>query len=461
MIPERSLVARSPVLESLLRWTTMAVIGLGLATVVAWAAQLGPLPVFAAVGGLITVVATIADPRIGLGALAFAMVLSPEVGDVVYVRADDVIVGAVVIGWLARQAVYREPLLQNPLLVPMTLLAVAGLASMCLAIAGANVDPFTGQGVPLAISVLHWVKRLEYFAILFLVAQTLRTRGEVGWFAGLLLAAGVLVSLRGMAEIAMRAGDQGFRLDAPFDTGEANTLGEYLMLILALNVGLLLTLRSARIRLVLGGVLVLGGYTFLYTFSRGAYVALVAVVLVVALLKEARLLVLAAALVYVLPPYLPAEVNARVQTIPREVATLDTADVGSNALLARVDSYRQAARQVASRPFLGHGPGVVALERIESQYAREAIDGGLVGLALFLWFLGRTARLGRQVFVRARDRLEGGMGLGYVAGVAGMAVAALGAIPFTTIRTMEAFAFLTGLAVVLWRLQGEEAGVET
>jgi hypothetical protein len=38
-----------------------------------------------------------------------------------------------------------------------------------------------------------------------------------------------------------------------------------------------------------------------------------------------------------------------------------------------------------------------------------------------------------------------------------MAVAALGAVPFTTIRTMEAFCFATGLAVVLVRLQRQEA----
>lgn len=454
-------VARGEVLRRVPGTVMVGVVAAGIAGLAArgvWLAKPGVL--LAATAGCAVLVATVADPRIGLGTLAFAMVLSPEAGDVVYVRADDVILAAVVLGWLARQAAYRDRLLGNPLLVPMALLAVAGLASMALAIAGGNIDPFTGQGVPLAISALHWLKRVEYFAMLFLVAQILRTQAEVGLFAALLVVASTLVSVRGITLIAVHAGEPGFRLDAPFDTGEANTLGEYLVIILALTLGLLLTTGSGRVRLALAGVIALNGYTFLYTFSRGSYVALIVVLLVVALLREPRLLVLAAILVFVLPPHLPAEVNARIRTLPDEIATLETSDIGSNALLARTDSYRVAAERVSERPILGYGPGVVALERIESQYAREAIDGGLVGLGLFLWFLGRTARTGRQVFARARDRLERGFGLGYLAAVAGMAVAALGAIPFTTIRTMEAFAFLSGLAVVLWRLhrgEGEAA----
>jgi O-antigen ligase len=422
------------------------------------AASVDSALVLAAVLGPVVALATIADPRVGLGALPFAMVFSPEVGGDVFVRADDVVVGAVAAGWLARQAVHREPLHENPLLVPMAVLAAAGLAAVGLAVASGNVDPFTGQEAPLAVSVLHWLKRVEYLAIVFLVAQLLRNRREVAIFTGLLLAAGAILAARSVSEIATHAGEPGFRLDAPFDTGEANTLGEYLVFGIAIALGLVLTVRSVRVRLALLAVLALESYAFLYTFSRGAYVALLVVLLVVALLRDARLLLVVGALAFVLPSHLPTDVTARLRTIPHEVATLDTADIGSNALLARTDSYRVAARRVSDRPVLGYGPGVVALERIESQYAKEAVDGGVVGLAVFLWFLARVGGLARRVLASARKRFERGFGLGYLAGFAGMAVAGLGAIPFTTIRTMEAFCFATGLAIVLWRLQRREEG---
>lgn len=439
--------------------TGLGVVAAALAAVAggvwAFTAQLDPILVLAVTVGPIVFVATIVDPRVGLGALPFAIVFSPEIGGEVYVRADDVIIASVTVGWVARQAVYREPLRENPLLVPMAALATVGLAALGLAVAAGNVDPFTGQGVPLADSALHWLKRVEYFLIVFLVAQLVRTRREVALFAGLLLAAGAILAGRSVAEIATHAGDPGFRLDAPFDTGEANTLGEYLVFGLAIALGLAVTVRSTGARLLLLAVLALNAYAFLYTFSRGAYVALLVVLLVVALLRDARLLLVLAAVAFVLPAYLPTDVTARLQTIPREVATLDTSDVGSNALLARIDSYRVAVRRASERPVLGYGPGVVALARIESQYAKEAIDGGLVGLAAFLWFLGRIGRLGRRVLSGARDRFARGFGVGYLAGFAGMVVAGLGAIPFTTIRTMATFCFATGLAVVLWRLQRE------
>lgn len=455
----RAAVAAGRGAPNVSRLALVGAVALGIAAVSARLAPVAPPLAFLAAGAfLVVTLATIADPRVGLGALAFAMVLSPEAGGVVYVRADDVIVAAVVVGWLARQAALREPLRQNPLLVPMALLAVAGLASASLSLAGGSIDPFTGQGVDPLVAGLHWVKRVEYLLILFLVAQTLRTRREVAVFAGLLVAAGGLVAVWGAGEVAADGRAAGFRLAAPFDTGEANTLGEYLMFTLLLALGLALSVRSPRLRILLLGVVGLSAFAFTHTFSRGSYIGLVVAVLVLAVLKDARLLVLFAALVLVLPGRLPDEVTARVETIPREISTLETADGGSNALAARIDSYRVAAVRVSERPFLGYGPGVVALARIESQYAREAVEGGLIGLAVFLWFLGRAAGLGRRVLKSARDRLDRGIGLGYLAGLAGMAVAGLGAIPFTTIRTMEAFCFATGLAVVLWRLQREEPG---
>lgn len=451
-------VAREDLLPGVPRWLAVGAVGLAVVAISARTAGLVPtVPLLAGALGIVVMVATIADPRVGLGTLAFAMVLSPEAGSIVYVRADDLIVGAAVLGWLARQAVHREPLRDNPLLAPMALLAVAGLAALSLAVATGHADPFTGQQVPLAVAALHWVKRVEYFLIAFLVPQSLRTRREVAVFAGLLIVASVMVAARGVTQIQAEAAEPGFRLAAPFDTGEANTLGEYLMFVMALALGLLLNVRSMRLRLALAAVLALNGVAFLHTFSRGSYIGLVVAVLVAAVLRDGRLLIAVAALAFLLPAHLPPDVTARVETIPQEIGTLDTSDGGSNALLARIDSYRVAAERVSERPVLGYGPGVVALARIESQYAREAIDGGLVGLALFLWFLGRAARLGREVLARARDRLGRGIGLGYLAGTAGMAVAGLGAIPFTTIRTMEAFCFATGLAVALWRLErGEE-----
>lgn len=431
--------------------------GIALAAASAWSGTRASTSTLLLGAGFLALVAlTFADLRVGLGALAFAMVFSPEVGSVVYVRADDIIIAAVSLGWLGRQAAFREPLSANPLLTPMVLLAAAGVASFSFSTATGNVDPFTGERASFVLGGLHLVKRLEYLLIIFLVSQAIRTRREVQFFAALLILGAVLVAARSLPFIAASAGDPGFRIAAPFDTGEANTFGEYLMFVVALALGLALNVSGLRAKLALFAAIGICGFVFLYTFSRGSYIGLVAAVLILAVFKDARLLIPLAALAILLPARLPADVSVRVHTIPEEARTLETGDVGGNALLARVDSYRVAAKRLGERPLLGYGPGVVALERIESQYAREAIDGGLVGLAAFLLFLGRTWRTGRQVMLRRVGRLDSGIGLGYMAGVAGMAVAGLGAIPLTTIRTMEAFCFLSGLVAVVWRLQLEE-----
>lgn len=441
------------------RLALVGAVAVGIAAVSVRVVPVAPPVALLGIGAfVVATLATMADPRVGLGALAFAMVLSPEAGGVVYVRADDLILAAVVVGWLARQAALREPIHRNPLLVPMALLAVAGLASAILSLAEGSIDPFTGRAVDPLVAGLHWVKRVEYLLILFLVAQILSTRKEVAVFTGLLVAAGGAVALWGAGQVAADGSEVGFRLAAPFDPGEANTFGEYLMFVLLLAMGLALSVRSARLRLVLWGVVGLSAFAFTHTFSRGSYIGLAVAVLVLAVLKDARLLLVVAAMALVVPGWLPAGVTARVESIPHEISTLEMADGGGNALAARIDSYRVATVRLSERPLLGHGPGVVALARLESQYAREAVEGGLVGLAVFLWFLARTARLGSEVLRSARVGLDRGLGLGYLAGLAGMVVAGLGAIPFTTIRTMEAFCIATGIVVVVWRLQREDSG---
>lgn len=456
------ITAHAELLPRIPRWVGIAGVSLAIAAVAAWLGRFAPTAPLMAAAAVVLLLATMADLRVGLAGIVFAILLSPEAGGSVYVRADDVILGAVAFGWLARRAVHRDPLRENPLLAPMGLLLVAGLASLAAALALGGVDPFTTQPVSPIIAGLHWLKRAEYFLIVLLVAQTLRTRSEVALFSGLLLGVAAAVAAHGAIRVALEAGEPGFRLDAPFDTGQANTFGEYLMLTLALALGLLVHSARPRQRVLLIGVVAACALAFPFTFSRGSYVGLAIAILVIALLRDPRLLLVVAALALVVPPHLPADVTARLGSIPHEVRTLDSSDGGGNALLARIDSYRVAARRVGERPLLGYGPGVVALDRIESQYAKEAVDGGLIGLGLFLWFLGRAARLGRGILAGARERLDRGIGTGYVAGVAGMAVAGLGAIPFTTIRTMEAFCFATGLVIVLGRLQREEArqGVE-
>ena len=69
----------------------------------------------------------------------------------------------------------------------------------------------------------------------------------------------------------------------------------------------------------------------------------------------------------------------------------------------------------------------------------------------------RIYRVGMGNYRRGSGSLEAALGLGLIAGLAGLAVHGVGANTFIIVRIMEPFWLLVGLAVVLAMLPEEES----
>src|SRR5438093_11172850 len=182
--------------------------------------------------------------RLSLYLLVFSMLLSPQflvggltggwgaAGRVLTLRFDDFLLVVIGFVWIAKMAILKggAPFQRTPLNGPiMFYIAAAGLSTL-IGVLGGRVKPMSG--------FFFWLKYYEYVSLYFMVVSAVMTKEEARGLVIASLLTGFLVSILAIAPIP-----SGARALPTFEgeSGEPNTLGGYLVFMLAIVVGLLLT----------------------------------------------------------------------------------------------------------------------------------------------------------------------------------------------------------------------------
>src|SRR5437660_3361259 len=226
--------------------------------------------------GILFLVVAFVSTKLSLYLLVFSMLLSPEflVGELIggggasgrglTLRFDDFLLVVIGFVWIAKMAILKggTPFLRTLLTGPiMCAIVAAGLATLIGVLSG-RVKPMSG--------FFFWLKYYEYVFLYFMVVSAVTTKEEA---RGLVIASLVicfLVSLFAIAQIP-----SGERASAPFEgeTGEPNTLGGYLVFMLAIVVGLVLTSGAVANRLPLLFLVATGSIGLMATLSRASFLA--------------------------------------------------------------------------------------------------------------------------------------------------------------------------------------------
>lgn len=205
------------------------------------------------------------------------------------------------------------------------------------------------------------------------------------------------------------------RLQGLFD--EPNQLGSFCALVLFLAVGLGLGGRSRAGRVAgwVGAALLMAG--LMLSLSRGAWIgtALAGLYLVIAL-PQARKLLIA-----VLIPFLMAVLilGPNLSSSPQVRVVIDRlgAFTAENPYDNRPTIYREARRQIVTRPWLGYGPGsfpetsrrstveatTVAADHAHNIWLTWAAEMGIPALMLLLTLMGALAVVGHSARRTARS----------------------------------------------------------
>ena len=388
--------------------------------------------VIGAAAGFLVYIVTFIDLTLGLAILIACVGLSPElsIGGIQNLRLEDFVVPALLVSWVTKRLQQRIPL--APLLVfPALPLYAGGIVLSTLLGVASGTTAFS-------TSVLFMGKFLEFFLIYVLLVNNVRQREEFRALATFTL----LVALASALMVASSfAGSEGTRMNGPL--GEtANMYGGYLILNLSLAVGLFLHASSTSGRMLAGAAIVFLGIPLLYTYSRTSFAAIVVATLLFGFLKDRRLLGLAAVVGVMTLIAAPESILNRIVSISG-VANGDT----PSSWESRTYAWEMLGKKTAlESPLMGFGLASVQLGMVDNEYVRVFIDTGIVGLGLFLWVLARLALYATRAVDRLRpETFERGYASGYWIAFVAMAVHAIGATSYTSIRTMECFIVLTGL----------------
>lgn len=398
--------------------------------------------------------------------IILSMLLSPEIllsqptgaGSMeasrwVTIRIEDLTLVIVAFSWLTRMAVYKQLGLvrRTPLNGPILLYAVSCIVSTGLGILFGTVRPVTG--------FFFVLKYLEYFVVYFLVVNHLTEERQLKRFLFTALLTVALVSLLALAQIPA-----GGRVTAPFEgeAGEPNTLGGYLVFMLAILLGLASESPGLLSRL---GLLCLSGLAFiplLYSLSRSSWLATLPMLLalLVAVRRRGLLVGLLSAALLVGPFLAPAEVIQRARYTFAQPVERGQVEVGGVRLdtstSARLESWTLGLKGWTGAPLFGYG--VTGFAFMDAQYVRVLVETGLTGLLVFLWLLTRLLQQAQGSLAVARPGWRRGLAAGYLAGLVGLMGHGIGANTFIIVRIMEPFWLFAGMLTMLPLLQQEEAG---
>ena len=450
--------ALSSELRTMCLYALLTVVLLGFAVIIARTPpHLAVLVAF----GIAVLVLSFVSTEIALYMLVFSMLLSPQIGlgggggpggqeatRAVALRVDDLLLVVTSFGWLARNAIFKElglvrkTELNRPILVYMVVCAV----STGFGVMAEGVRPLAG--------FFFVLKFFEYYVVYFMAVNHIRQSKQVKAFLVAMLVVCAIVSLIGIAQIP-----SGDRVSAPFEgeEGEPNTFGGYLVLMLSVVLGLLLTTPSWRQRWGLFALIPLIMLPLLATLSRSSWSALIPMYCTFLILHKRRvpLVIVLVLAVVVGPLLLPANVKKRFMYTFTEEKGLSKKIAGGVALdassSARLDSWKQALQGWTQRPLLGFG--VTGFGFLDAQYFRVLVETGVVGMAAFLWLMITLFREALRAHRQAQDPLFKGLGMGFVAGFAAMLTHGISSNTFVIVRIMEPFWFLAALVIIFPTLE--------
>lgn len=416
----------------------------------------------------ILVIVSFLSAEAALYFLVAAMLLSPEfmVGDLlgrgtggrgVTLRFDDLLLVVIGLGWFAKTAVRKELgiFLKTPLNGPIAYYMVICVISTLIGFAMDRLNLKTGM--------FYVVKYFEFFIIYFMAVNHLRDKEQIKRFVMAMLAVCMVICVIAMLQIPA-----GGRVTAPFEgaTGEPNTLGGYLVLMLSITLGLLVTSDSMKRKTFLGILVVLIIIPLLATLSRSSWVAIGPMLLTLIYFSKRKMVIVVPVVIILLiaPLIMPKAVKDRALftvTQRKHMGQIEIAGIRlDTSASARISSWKNVlTKDFIKHPVLGYG--VTGYRFLDAQYPKILIETGILGLIAFLSLLFFIYKHALRAYRSSSDPFFSGISLGYLAGFVAMLVHSIGTNIFVIVRIMEPFWFLTAIIIMIPTIEAEERRAES
>jgi len=420
---------------------------------------------FLTITALIIIAASFLSAEVALYMLLISMLLSPEfivgglggggtaAGRGATLRFDDILLVIVGFSWFLKTAIRKELglFLRTPLNRPIAYYFLFCIIATLLGFIMGRVNGLTG--------FFFVLKYFEYFIVYFMVVNQLKDRKQIERFVMVMLVVCLVVCLVSIAQIP-----GGGRVSAPFEgeVGEPNTLGGYLVLMLSITLGLLLTYGAKRQKGLFAALAFLIVISLAATLSRSSWLALVPMLITLIYFSRRKLVIVVSliAVIVISPLVLPHAVKERALftfTQPRERGQIEIGGARiDTSTSARLNSWKIIlTKDFITHPVLGYG--ITGYSFLDAQYPRVLVETGIFGFISFMWLLVAVFKNALYTYRNTSNPLFSGLSLGYLAGFIAMLVHAIGANTFIIVRIMEPFWFLTAIIIMIPEIEAEES----
>ena len=379
---------------------------------------------FFMIAALVISVASFLSAEVALYVLIISMLLSPEfivggiagkaaLGRGITLRFDDILLVIIGFSWFLKTAIKKELglFLRTPLNRPIAYYLAVCLVATLFGFMMGRIKGLTG--------FFFVLKYFEYFIVYFMVVNHLREKRQIERFIMAMLIVCFIVCLVSIAQIP-----GGGRVTAPFEgaEGEPNTLGGYLVLMLSITLGLLVTSGSMKRKTFLGILVVLIAIPLLATLSRSSWLALGPMLLTIIYFSRRRMVIIVPLIVMLLlsPFILPSGVKERALftfTQPQERGQIEIGGIRiDTSASARLDSWKDVlTKDFITHPVLGYG--VTGYRFLDAQYPKVLVETGIFGFVFFIWLLAAVFKNALYAYQNTSDPLFSGLSLGYLGGI--------------------------------------------
>ena len=193
-----------------------------------------------------------------------------------------------------------------------------------------------------------------------------------------------------------------------------NHYGAFFVHMFFVLLGLYLFLKPKWQKLVLAGLMGVLVYCIMYSYSRGAYMALLGGILAAGIIKERKLLVLALFFLISWKALVPVSVVERV------TMTRDNRGQLEESAADRVMLWQRAWEMFKQSPLIGKGFNTFEYAGYidtHNYYLKMLAEQGLMGLAAFLYLLFAALKLAWKLYRASEDEFFKGIGFGFALSV--------------------------------------------
>jgi putative inorganic carbon (hco3(-)) transporter len=211
---------------------------------------------------------------------------------------------------------------------------------------------------------------------------------------------------------------EGSRTAGPFETVglNSNHFGAFIVSYSSLLLGLLLFDKNRWRRLLFLAAIVFGLHPLFFSYSRGAYLAAIGVLVFFGLAKKRSLLILALILFISWQTLLPSSVVERIK-----MTRSGSGELESSAAV-RLDLWNHAVKLFEKNPIFGVGfggfeftvPKGIELKDTHNLYLKILSEQGIIGISLLLLIFAMALRSGQRLYKTAQTPFQKGLGFGFL-----------------------------------------------